>query len=517
MSYRQIKIGTRGSPLAMWQTNEVLRLIRRKFPSLNTKVIIIKTSGDKFSGSLSTTHDSRVTNHDYAGKGLFVKEMEEALASGRIDMAVHSLKDMPAILPKGLSLVAYLKREDPSDLFISKKYKNISSLPKGAVFGTSSPRRKAQVLSVRPDLRVIPLRGNVATRLEKLLSGECEATILANAGVKRLDLTRKLTRLRTHALTHFIPAIGQGIISVETRTADKDLIYYIRSSLNDAATESAALAERAFLKKVTGDCHTPIAAYAQLKGKKVVLKGFASSPSGKKTISASREGSNPSNVGRELGAKFVKLGARKLMRPLVLFTGLRCDRKKFQGSDVVHLPLIKILPPSDNYRSLDSAIKRLNEYDWLVFTSQTAVERFFERITHGSWRKAPKIAAVGPTTAEKVRSYGRRVDLMPGLDFNSAELARKLLIFKVQGLKILFPRAKEGKDALVKELSRMGAHVDLVEAYRTVPNKINVKKWKALFKKRPPDEVVIQSESADNVFKKYFHCCPKSHFKTYGP
>ena len=127
MSYRQIKIGTRGSPLAMWQTNEVLRLIRRKFPSLNTKVIIIKTSGDKFSGSLSTTHDSRVTNHDYAGKGLFVKEMEEALASGRIDMAVHSLKDMPAILPKGLSLVAYLKREDPSDLFISKKSITLSS------------------------------------------------------------------------------------------------------------------------------------------------------------------------------------------------------------------------------------------------------------------------------------------------------------------------------------------------------------------------------------------------------
>ncbi len=223
-----IRIGTRGSPLALWQAREVSRLIQKFDPSIKIEEIIIRTSGDKSTSPIPSLQRRGIS---YTGKGLFVKEIEEALLAGKIDIAVHSLKDVPAVIPSRLKLTAYLKREDPFDLFISAKYKNIISMPKGARVGTSSPRRAAQILNLRPDIKIIPLRGNVETRIRKMAEGECDATMLACAGIKRLELTHKLTNLKTHKLTNFIPAIGQGIICIESREKGVKFNKFIYSAL----------------------------------------------------------------------------------------------------------------------------------------------------------------------------------------------------------------------------------------------------------------------------------------------
>ncbi|MBI2341143.1 MAG: hydroxymethylbilane synthase [Deltaproteobacteria bacterium] len=193
-SNNTVKIGTRGSPLALWQANEVSQLLTEAFPSIKVIQVVIKTSGDKFSKaalSQKGVSESKKTALKYAGKGLFVKEIEESLVSKKIDIAVHSLKDVPAVIPKELKLTAFLKRADSRDFFLSSKYKDLDSMPKGSVVGTSSPRRLSLVLMERPDLKVTGLRGNVETRIQKMNEGICDATILAAAGLARLNILEK--------------------------------------------------------------------------------------------------------------------------------------------------------------------------------------------------------------------------------------------------------------------------------------------------------------------------------------
>ena len=492
-----IRIGTRGSPLALRQARIVVRLLRKKDPRLQIKEVIIKTSGDKF-----------VSAGTQFNKGLFVKEIEEALLSHRVDIAVHSLKDVPAKLPGDLQLTAFLKREDCGDIFVSVKYKNLKSLPLGAVIGTSSPRRKAQLLAARPDIKIVPLRGNVATRLRKMKDGECDATILAAAGLKRLGLFNKLKR--PERLKQFIPATGQGIICIETRTKDAKLNEWLRCHLNHGQTEKSASSERAFLKTVGGDCHTPIAAYATRVGRNIKLEGFASSFDGKEVLKKTLTGKDPVKVGKKLGRKFVELGARKiigLFRPLagkrVLLTSLRRSSgghlEKFQmaGAEVIHLPMIEISAPSDGGKALDFAIRKLHVYDWIVFTSQNAVDSFAMRHPH---RDVPKVAAVGPATAQRLHAAGFRVNLMPK-EYSSKGMAMEFKKISMAGKRVLFPRAKEGLDTLAIALRKRGAVVDIVEAYRTVPARVNVKKWRREFNARPPDITVFSSPSAAKSFR----------------
>lgn len=266
-----IRIGTRGSPLALAQAHQVRDRLRAEhgLPEDAISITVIKTTGDR-------VLDRPLA--DIGGKGLFTKEIEEALLANEIDLAVHSMKDMQTELPKGLAIGAMLPREDVRDAFISLRFARLEDVPPGTVIGTSSLRRQAQILNVRPDLRVRGFRGNVQTRLRKLESGEAGATFLAVAGLKRLGLTERITAIIPAEV--MLPAVAQGAIGVEIRADDTITARQI-APLNDEATTIAVTCERAFLRRLEGSCRTPIAGLAGIAGGKISFKGEVLSPDGK--------------------------------------------------------------------------------------------------------------------------------------------------------------------------------------------------------------------------------------------
>jgi len=275
-----LRIGSRGSPLALVQARAVqIRLATACEIALDRiEIKTIRTTGDALT-------DRPLA--DAGGKGLFVKEIEEALLAGAIDLAVHSSKDMPALLPSGLTLAAFLPREDARDAFISRKAKTLRELPEGAVVGTSSPRRQALLKHLRPDLAIVPLRGNVETRLRKLENGEFDATVLAVAGLKRLGLLA--TAAAIFDIDEFLPAVGQGAIGIEIR-ADDTGTRALAAAINDADTSTAVTAERAFLAQLDGSCRSPIAGHARVRDGIVRLRGMILKPDGSEVLEVSREG-----------------------------------------------------------------------------------------------------------------------------------------------------------------------------------------------------------------------------------
>ena len=280
MQATTIRIGTRGSPLALAQAAELrARLEAAHGPSRPAfEVRVIKTTGDRI-------QDRPLA--EAGGKGLFTKELEEALLAGEIDLAVHSMKDMPTLLPAGLTIACLLPREDVRDAFISRKVASLMDLPPGAVLATSSLRRQAQVLHMRPDLKVVPMRGNVETRLRKLEDGVADATLLACAGLRRLGLTDRITS--AIPTDQMLPAVAQGAIGIEIRSGD-DATAGLLSPLNDEATALAVTAERAFLAKLEGSCRTPIAGLAELAGGRLVFRGMILKPDGREAHATRREG-----------------------------------------------------------------------------------------------------------------------------------------------------------------------------------------------------------------------------------
>jgi hydroxymethylbilane synthase len=273
-------IGTRGSPLALAQANEVQSRLAAAhgLDPRSFAIEVIKTSGDAI-------QDRPL--YEAGGKGLFTKEIEQALLEGRIDLAVHSAKDVPTFLPDGLCLSSWLPREDARDVFISHKAKTLNELPAGAVVGSSSPRRRALILKLRPDLKLESIRGNVETRLRKLASGEADATILALAGLRRLGLQDRATAI--FDAHEFLPAAGQGAITIETRR-DDERINALVAAIDDKATEAAVAAERGFLALLDGSCRTPIAAHAIVEGDRIRFRGLIVSPDGREAYEAAREG-----------------------------------------------------------------------------------------------------------------------------------------------------------------------------------------------------------------------------------
>lgn len=269
-STASLRIGTRGSPLALVQA----RMVRARLAAAmgmnedGIELVVIRTSGDLI-------QDRSLAEE--GGKGLFTKEIEEALLDGRIDLAVHSAKDMPTILPKGLLLAACLEREDPRDVFISRKARSLEELPRGASLGTASLRRQAIAKRARPDLRVMPLRGNVETRLRKLEAGEVDATLLALAGLKRLGLVEHATDIMS--ADEFLPAVGQGAIGIETRENDARMSD-IAVRIDHSNTSTAIACERAFLAALDGSCRTPIAGHASVAGDAVQFRGLIARPDG---------------------------------------------------------------------------------------------------------------------------------------------------------------------------------------------------------------------------------------------
>jgi hydroxymethylbilane synthase len=292
-----LTIGTRGSPLALAQAGEVEARLRAAHPALGREGAIarsvIKTTGDK-------VLDRPL--YEMGGKGLFTKEIEEALLDGRIDLAVHSVKDLPAFLPPGLAVVCILPREDPRDVLVSAKARSIAELLRGARIGTSSPRRQAQILALRPDLEIVGLRGNVETRLRKIRDGEADATLLALAGLRRLGLEAEATAVLDSS--EFLPAVGQGALGIECR-ADDARVRDLLAPLNDPESAASVAAERALLAALEGSCRTPIAGLAEISGGEIALRALIASPDGRSVLRTERRGAvkDAARLGADAGAE----------------------------------------------------------------------------------------------------------------------------------------------------------------------------------------------------------------------
>jgi hydroxymethylbilane synthase len=302
---RPLVIGSRGSKLALWQAEQARERLRLLNPQIDVHIEIIKTTGDVKNDPLSVI----------GGKGVFTKELEDALLDGRIDIAVHSLKDLPTILPDGLSIAAICEREDARDALVLRagaENGSLLHLPSGAVVGTSSPRRLAQLKALRSDVVVKDLRGNVDTRIRKLDEGQYEAVILASAGLVRLGLQERISA--RIAISEMLPAVGQGAIAIETRS-DNELAVQSASRLDHRETRIACLAERAFLRGLGGGCQLPIAAHAVLDGEVLQLDGLVARPDGSEILRGSSSGpaEHPEALGSQLASQLIERGARALL------------------------------------------------------------------------------------------------------------------------------------------------------------------------------------------------------------
>ncbi|MGR0186436.1 hydroxymethylbilane synthase [Azospirillum aestuarii] len=292
-----LRIGTRGSPLALAQAHETRDRLIAAHPHLAApgaiEIVVFKTTGDRILDR---------TLAEAGGKGLFTKELEDALLDGGADLAVHSMKDVPTWMPEGLEISTLLPREDTRDAFFSRDGHTVDTLPAGSVVGTAGLRRQAQILERRPDLKVVPFRGNVQTRLAKLEAGEVDATLLALAGLRRLGLTDRITAVLEH--DEMLPAVAQGAIGIEIRSAD-DATRALLAPLNCAATAARVTAERALLAMLDGSCRTPIAALSTLDGDRLHLKAKVLSNDGRQVFRAERSGNagDAAAIGADAGAE----------------------------------------------------------------------------------------------------------------------------------------------------------------------------------------------------------------------
>lgn len=295
----RLRIGSRGSQLALWQANHISALLRERGHEVDIE--IIKTTGDKITD---------VALAKVGTKGMFTKEIEEALAEGRVDLAVHSLKDLPTELPAGFEIAAITKRENPRDVFCSREFRNIDKLPRGARVGTSSLRRQAQLKALRPDLDIHPLRGNVDTRLRKLEAGEYDAVILAAAGLNRLGKTEVIRQVIPADV--MCPAAGQGALGIEIRAGDSITRQYL-SFLDDAEARAATTCERALLNKLGGGCQVPIGAFAEVRNGKLHLDALVADPDGLRVLRESREGADPVSLGESVGEILLQRGGDAIL------------------------------------------------------------------------------------------------------------------------------------------------------------------------------------------------------------
>ena len=296
----KLRIGSRGSQLALWQANHVAALLREQGHTV--EIEIIKTTGDKILD---------VALAKVGTKGMFTKEIEEALADHRVDLAVHSLKDVPTELAPEFTLAAIMKREDPRDAFISVKYSGLDELPRGAKVGTSSLRRQCQLKAMRPDLEIFPLRGNVDTRLRKLESGEYDAIILAAAGVHRLGLDQHVrSRIAADVMC---PAVGQGALAIETRSDDRST-QTLLAFLNDGNARTAIECERALLGALGGGCQVPIGAYAETREGRLHLRAMVGRPDGSEILREHASGDDADRLGRETAQSLLLRGAEKILK-----------------------------------------------------------------------------------------------------------------------------------------------------------------------------------------------------------
>ena len=313
---KNLVIGTRGSRLALWQANHIADAIRTQYPSIEVAIVRIVTTGDRILD---------VPLAKIGGKGLFTKELEIAMMQGEIDLAVHSLKDMPTELPVGLMLAAVTQRENPGDAFISPRFLTLDALPNGARVGTSSLRRRAQLLHYRPDLLISDLRGNLDTRLSKVKTQELDAIILAVSGLKRLGWEEEISQVLPHSIC--LPAVGQGALAIEARQNDTEVLELL-SFLNHQETRAAVFAERAFLRVIEGGCQVPVGVYGEIAGQSLCLSALIASVDGQTMLKdqVCGDAADGEELGYKLAEKMLAAGGREILAALEDFTATGGNR-----------------------------------------------------------------------------------------------------------------------------------------------------------------------------------------------
>jgi len=490
-----VTIGTRTSRLALWQSKHVAALLVAVQPGLQATLQPFVTQGDK-------TLDRPLPA--IGGKGLFTAELEQALLSGAIDLAVHSLKDLPVEQPPGLTLGAIVRRGDVRDCVIAKHGWTLATLPAGAVVGTSSPRRRAQIERVRPDLVIRSVRGNIETRARKALEEEYDAVILAAAGVQRLELENLVTEwLPADVL---LPAPGQGALAVQCLAGNEPLLSLL-AEIDDADTRLATSAERRFLQLLGGGCAAPVAALAQrMESGMYTLSVFAALEN---TVPArmAQSGTDPLALAATL-AERILASARGQGMPLagrrVVVTRPEQQAKSLHrrftelGAQVIASPAIEIAPVDDT-EPLCRSLRRLDEYRWIVFTSANAVGVFLAALQEeglpANAAAACRIAAVGPATEAALLAAGLHADYVPDQYLGEA-IARGVDV--EPGDRVLLPRAVDGGSELPEILTERGAIVDDIAIYRSRPVEISTESMRAL--ELGVDAVIFTSGSSARSF-----------------
>ena len=471
-------VGTRTSELARWQSNYVVSLLSQKWPGMTCELRSFDTKGDRML-------DRPLP--EIGGKGIFTAELERALLSGEIDIAVHSLKDLPVQNTPGLTIGAIPARDGVTDALVNGNDETLTTLRPGSVVGTSSLRRQAQILAARPDLQVRSIRGNIGTRARKVLNGDYDAVVLAAAGIKRLKMEHLVSDWLP--LEIMLPAPGQGALGVQCRTGDKETLALL-GAIECADARRATTAERHFLQALGGGCSAPIAAHATDHGGMLQMVGLIATPDGSKLIRVSGHGKDARALAEELAAQARHRGAGSILAALqpagttiraaplqglrVVVTRSRAQAPEFVrrlrdlGATPILFPTIRIAPVDDS-APLDNAIQTLHDVDWVIFTSVNGVDVFWERLEalgkDSTIFDSVRVAAIGPATGEALVMMGVIPDFIPA-EFVAERIAEGL--GDVSGLKILLPRAQEARATLASLLQPSGARVHEIATYRTV-------------------------------------------------
>ena len=492
-----INVGTRASQLARWQTNHVIEELQTAWPGLSCTVQTFSTTGDQILDRPLPA---------IGGKGLFTEALENALRSGEIDIAVHSLKDLPVADPPGLTIGAILSRADVRDILVSRTGFTLQSLPEGAVVGTSSLRRQAQLLAARPDLDVRSIRGNVETRIRKVLEGQYDAAVLASAGVARLGLDEQESQLLS--LTEMLPAPGQGALAVQCRANDVEVLALL-AAINEEAVRAAVSAERGFLSALGGGCAVPVAAYAVSEGDGWHLQGLVADPAGAPLIRVAGSGADPQDLGAAMAEQAILAGAGQILDRLKPLRGRRivitrsaeqagpfAERLAQLGAEPLLFPVITFKTSAPE--TLLVYLQQMESYSWIIFTSANAVRFFFEIYdTLENPPPLPRIAAVGQITGDLLQARALSPDFVPDV-FTGEALAGGL--GSLSGQRVLLPRARAGRPQIVEGLQEQGAEVDDVPLYETVTAEPTVQALAEI--KHGVDVVTFTSPSSVRNFRK---------------
>ncbi len=460
-----VRFGTRGSALARAQTDLVIARFRALYPEIRATSVVIQTEGDRDKTSSLTV---------IGGRGVFTTALQDALRAGEIDAAVHSAKDLPTESPSDLHIAAFLERTDPRDVFISKHKRPLSDLPPNPLIGTSSRRRGVQVLKLRPDARIMDLRGNVDTRLRKAIETELDGIVLAAAGVQRMGWSDQITEFLPLEIA--VPSPGQGALAVEIRRGEVGPASLL-AELDEPLVSTAVRTERAFLRGMGGGCTSPVGAFATVEGDLVHLRAMLG------TTDGSRVEWVEERYPTERAELSAEASAMKLLTSLtasptlsgkrILVTcGGADDHLAFGlracGADVTVSTLTRIEFP--DHRELTQTMSKMEnrKFDWVVFSSQNAVEGFFRARESSKLLAGAAVSAVGSVTAAKLESRGVTVDLQPA-NYNGAALVEEIRSRDLRDKAVLFPHGNLARRTIPDGLRALGANVQTVEVYRTVP------------------------------------------------